>query len=72
MARYTVAEIADKLGVERETARGFVKFLVELKLVDFKGERPSESGRGKAQHVYEFADGYEKVLTARLKRAELT
>lgn len=72
MARFTVAEVAEKLGIEREVTRGLVKFMVEAKIVEFKGERAPENGRGKPQHVYEFSDGFDRALASMLKRANLT
>lgn len=69
--RLTTAEVAGRLGVDREVARGLIHFLVELGLAEFKGERPPETGRGKAQHVFEFVEGFEKQLADTLKKAKL-
>jgi predicted ArsR family transcriptional regulator len=70
--RYTVNEVAEKLDVEREVARGLVRFLVDKHLASLRGERKPESGRGKAENVYSFADDFEKRLGMLLKRAALT
>lgn len=70
MPRYTIPEIAEKLGVDKEIARGLVKFLVEIDLAQLKGERPQE--RGKPFQVYSFSDGFEKAMHAFVKRGKLT
>ena len=70
--RYTVNDVAEKLDVEREVARGLVRFLVDKHLASLRGERKPESGRGKAENVYSFADDFEKRLGMMLKRASLT
>jgi len=70
--RFTVTEVAEKLDVDREVARGLIRFLVERDLSSLQGERKPESGRGKAENVYAFADDFEKRLATILKRAELT
>lgn len=66
--RYTIAEIAEKLGVDKEHARGLVKYLVAVKLVSEMGVRRAESGRG--ENLYSFVDEFEKVLVAYLRRAK--
>lgn len=71
-ARFTVNEVADKLAVDKELARGLVRLLVGMRLAELRGERRPESGRGRAEAVYVFTDGYEKALAAKLKRAELS
>lgn len=71
MARHTVSEVAEILKIERETARGLVKFLSEVDLIVFKGERPA-TGRGKPEKVYEFTSGFDRALAAMLKRANLS
>lgn len=68
--RFSVADVADRLNVGREEARGLVRFLVAAGLAEFKGERRSE-GRGKAEHVYAFVDDFERLLASKLKRAKL-
>ena len=70
--RYTVNEVAEKLDVEREVARGLVRFLVDKHLAELRGERKPESGRGKAENVYAFTYDFEKRLGMLLKRASLT
>ena len=72
MNRWTVLEVAERLGVEREHARGLIHLLVGLDLAKDRGARPVEGGRGRGEKVYSFVDDYEKLLTARLKRARLT
>jgi predicted ArsR family transcriptional regulator len=69
---FTVAEVADKLKVERETARGLIRFLNEIGLAKCRGERAPANGRGAAQKTYQFEDGYEKALVSLLNRAKLT
>lgn len=66
--RYTIAEIAEKLGVAKEHARGLVKYLVADKLVSEMGVRRADSGRG--ENLYAFADQFEKVLAIRFRRAK--
>lgn len=69
--RYTVAEVAVKLEVEKEIARGLMKFLMEVGLCEWKGDRKSD-GPGKAEHVYSFKDGYEKRLQEMLEESTLS
>lgn len=71
MARHTVADVAEKLGVEIDIARGLVKFLVEAGLAERVGQRQPESGRGAPADVFSFVEGYERALAQTLKRAEL-
>lgn len=68
---FTVAEVADKLKVERETARGLVRILTEVGLAKCRGERAPANGRGAAQKAYQFEEGYEKAFVALLNRAKL-
>lgn len=68
--RLTVTEISERLDVDKEEARGLVRYLVAVGLVELKGERKPESGRGKAENVYSFEVGFEKILVANLKRAK--
>lgn len=72
MNRYTVAEVAERLGVDREVARGLVRFLsdADVGLAEFRGERRPD-GRGKAEHVYEFSEGFEARLAEFLTAAKL-
>lgn len=69
--RLSVVEIADKLGVDREVARGLVRYLVEVGLAQFRGERRAQGSRGKAEHVFSFTVGYEAELVEKLKGAGL-
>lgn len=68
--RLTVSEIADRLDVEKEDARGFIHFLIARGLADCMGDR-KPVGRGKPEKVYSFVTGFEKLLVANLKRAGL-
>lgn len=68
--RRTVQEIADDLGVEKVAAEGLVRFLLHTKLAKFKGERPSPSGRGKGQHVYEVLAGAGAEVAKLIERIE--
>lgn len=72
-ARFTIDEVAIKLGVSLETARGLVRYLVESgDLAQNRGVRLPESGRGRGAIVYSFVDGFEKQLATQLRRAKLT
>ena len=68
-ARYTVAEIAERLGVDRESARGFVRFALDASLVTDRGVRTPERGRTGTEKVYSFASEFEKELVQRVRRA---
>ena len=68
-ARFSVNDVAERLDVEREAARGLVKLLVELDLAKQVGERRPESGRGKSEGVYNFVEGFEDSLAKTLKVA---
>lgn len=68
--RYTIVDIAEKLGVEKENARGLVRYLVAEQLAQEMGVRKGEAG-GRGENVYSFVDGFEKTLAARLRRARL-
>jgi len=64
--RYTIAEIAAKLKVDREDARGFVKFLVAKDLAELRGER---SGRGAPEKLYALEEHFEETLAEMIARA---
>lgn len=64
--RYTIAEVADKLHVEKDLARGLVKFLEHYGDAEAMGTRPL--ARGRAETVYEFREGFEKRMMQRLRR----
>lgn len=70
MKRRTIDEIADMLKVRRDSAAGLVKFLVELDIARFRGERPSPSGRGKGAYVYDFPEGAGKQVGRIVTRLE--
>lgn len=72
MPRYTIFEVAKRLNVEREDARGLVRFLVSIGLAQLMGERRPEGGRGSAEKVYVFADNFEQTLCTTLTQARLT
>jgi len=72
MPRFTISEVAQKLDVEKDIARGLVKFLEAVFEAEPMGDRPSVSGRGRAEGVYEFRDGFEKRIEKRLEKAILT
>lgn len=55
---YTIAEVAERLGVEVEAARGAVKFLVSAGIAQDRGKRRPEGGRGASASVYSFTEGY--------------
>ncbi len=67
--RYTVNDVADKLRVEVEVARGLTRFLLEIKLIRRVGNRKPENGRGASADVFDFPDGFEKQLMRVLIRA---
>lgn len=68
--RYTIAELAEKLGTEKECARGLVRYLLAEDLAHEMGVRHSAGG-GRGENLYSFADGFENVLAMRLRRAKL-
>lgn len=75
MNRYTITEVAEKLGVDREVARGLVRFLTDANvgLAEMKGDRAPAPGKsGRAEKVYEFVEGFERSLAELLTQAELT
>lgn len=55
-----------RIGVEKDLARGVVKFLEHFGDAEAMGTRPVE--RGRAETVYEFRDGFEARMAARLER----
>lgn len=59
----SISEFAEKLQVERNIAYGFVRFLLALGLVELKGVRQSESGKGKGENVYILSEEIEKKMT---------
>lgn len=67
--RYTVGEVAEKLDISKDAARGLIKFLVEIGVARLRGERPSARGRG--EYVYSLSDGIDTLVAARLRRAHL-
>ena len=67
MSPSTIAEIAAALEVDREAARGLVRFLVARGLAIPRGRRPPDRARGGApEHLYalldEAPDGVRQVL----------
>lgn len=70
MVRYTLAEISDRLAVDKEEARGLLKFLVALNVAEMCGARRNEKG-GRGENVYLFREGYDKIVAARLRRGDL-
>lgn len=69
--RHTITDIAERLHVDKDLVRGFVKFLENIALCEFRGTRPS-TGNGAAEKVYEFEEGYEKTLMKFLSDGRLT
>lgn len=69
--RYTIADAAERWNVDKESARGMVRFLVEVGLAEEMGERRPENGRGRAEKVYQFMLDYEGLLADRLLAADL-
>lgn len=65
--RFTIAELAAHLNVDREIVRGLIRFLIAVDLADQKGERRLEGGRGKAEHVYSFRENFDGRLVEILK-----
>lgn len=70
--RLTIADVAQRLDVDKEIARGLVKFIVDANLARSMGERRPESGRGRAEAVYLFEEDFEKRLAVILKRGKLS
>jgi hypothetical protein len=71
-ARWTVREIATRLGVDAGNARGLVKCMVDLDLAEHVGERRNENSRGASEMVFCFRDDYEETFASYLKVACLT
>lgn len=69
--RYTVADIAEKLEIDIEAARGLIKFLVEIGVAALMGERRPANGMGRAQNVYQFKDDFESLVAKRLQAGKL-
>lgn len=69
MARYTIREVGEKLGVEKDVAQGVVKLLVEHAIIRQVGVRKMPSGP--APNVYEFSDGHEEKIADLFRRAQL-
>ena len=69
--RFTIAEIAARLDVEKETARGLVKYLEAFGAAMPMGARAPVNGRGRAEVVFEFREGFEKRLAKELEKAKL-
>ncbi len=55
-----------RIGVEKDLARGLVKFLEHFGEAEAMGTRPIE--RGRAETVYEFRQGFEERVRKRLER----
>jgi predicted ArsR family transcriptional regulator len=68
--KFTAQELADQLAVERPSADGLLRFLLDKKLAKYRGERPSPSGRGKGAHVYEIEHGAGDAVARIIKEAE--
>lgn len=69
--RLSIVDVAERLKVEPEIARGFVKLLVGYGLAKPVGERPSRTGRGRSEAVFLFEEGYEQGLAHELLKAGL-
>lgn len=48
----TTEEFAVSLGVDKQTAYGFIKFLEASGLVEKVGTRPNATGKGKGSNLY--------------------
>jgi predicted ArsR family transcriptional regulator len=72
MGRHTIADVAKKLDVSVEVARGLVRFLVEAGFATRVGQRQAAGGRGAPADVFSFTDGYEQALAQLLRRAALS
>lgn len=72
MQRHTISDVADALQVEKDAARGLVKFLETVGLARPMGERPPVNGLGRAEKVYEMVEGYEGKLCDLLEAAKLS
>lgn len=59
---YTVLELAEAWSIDRDLARGLVKFLVAIGAATERGKRAPDGGRGRAETIYGFADGYDALL----------
>lgn len=69
-ARYTVAEVAKRLIVDREVARGLVRFVVAVGLARECGLRYT-SGVPAGEKVYEFDGGWEEGMKKVLSSAKI-
>ncbi len=67
--RLTVAQVAERLGVSSEVARGMVGLFVVKGIITPAGMKPLKIGR--AANVYEFPDGYEQRALELLLAADL-
>lgn len=53
----TIDDIATELSMDRTTAEALLRVLRFLRVVQFRGERPSARGYGKGPHVYTVTAG---------------
>jgi predicted ArsR family transcriptional regulator len=72
MFRHTVADVAERLDVDKNVTRGLVKFLERIGLCEAMGERKPDNGRGRAETVFEFSEGFEEKLATFLKLGKLS
>lgn len=68
--RYSISDVAEKLSVEKETARGLVKFLEAKGLAEYKGDRKPENRRGALESVYSFSEDFEMATAQLLASAQ--
>lgn len=68
--RFTVTELAEKFNTDKETARGFMRFMVHKGFAEILGGRRPDQGRGRAENVYSFIEGYENSLLTMLSEAK--
>lgn len=68
-ANYSVAEIAERLGVDQTAALGLIKFLTDrdVNLAHSNGSRHTPGVNGRGPSVYSFEEKFEEKLLARLK-----
>jgi len=71
MRRYTVNDLAEKLQVDPEIARGLMKFWESSGHAVTVCMRAPELGRGRAQKVYEIRDGFRRALSEAFDKAGL-
>lgn len=65
----TASEIADILQIDRDVARGLIRFLREMRFLTDRGRRkPTRGGPGRGEDIYDFPDDLPTRVAEILKR----